>query len=250
MNKKIDEKYAEYFIIIVLITCGILFLVFALIGKVNAANPTGPDSIAFNWNSTMGATNPQILNLSGGYIASINITSTSSDVRWKGFVGYATGKFVLADSGGSKIYDWTLNTITGKIYATRNSTYVSWSNINCSNITELYQENNLMNHTNANDNISTTFVLGTHQLFVAAGNTIYSNTCPTLNTYENNHSQDSRFEEMALNDGYNMVYTTIIEPTHPNGYNNVSYDFQMIVPENGLATFKGATAYYIYIELG
>jgi len=29
-----------------------------------------------------------------------------------------------------------------------------------------------------------------------------------------------------------------------------TYDFQMIVPENGLPDFNGATAYYIYIELG
>ena len=119
-----------------------------------------------------------------------------------------------------------------------------------SNMTYLEQENALMNHTNINDYINKTFsVGGTHETFYVGTKTIENNTCPTLNTYVENSTQDNYFEEMVLYDGSNTVYATILEP-RVNGYNAIPYDFQMIVPENGLSTWTGSTAYYIYIELG
>jgi len=54
---------------------------------------------------------------------------------------------------------------------------------------------------------------------------------------------------MPLYDGTNIVYATIVE-TNQGGFDGKTYDFQMIVPENGLPSFSDATAYYIYIELG
>ena len=117
-----------------------------------------------------------------------------------------------------------------------------------------------MNHTNSDDNITRTFNAtynnvtnetesGSHPAFWAGPVYIYTNTCPVLNTYQNNASQTSQFYEMALYDTSNMVYSTILEPDE-TGYNGNSFDFQMIVPEIGLPSFNDSTAYYIYIEIG
>ena len=77
---------------------------------------------------------------------------------------------------------------------------------------------------------------------------IAANQCPTLNTYINNVSQDTDFEEMALYDSTSIIYATILE-NDLAGYDGQTYDFQMLVPENGSQGFTGATPYYIYVEL-
>jgi hypothetical protein len=62
------------------------------------------------------------------------------------------------------------------------------------------------------------------------------------------------FEEIALYDGAteagggNIIYASILEEDVA-GYDGATYDFQMIVPENGLSTFSSRTAYYLYVEL-
>ncbi len=248
MNIKIERK--NWSIIFVLTIVGI-FSVF-LASYVSAANPEGPSSLNITSNTTKSAVGSATVNISGGYIASMNLSATIQDIRWKAFVGHVTGMFSLQDSTGSTLYDWSFNSITGRVYTTRNSSTISWTNVNCSNITRINQENINMNHTNPNDNLNMTFNTtagATHNTFYVGSNIIAANSCPTLNTYVNNVTQDNYFEEMALYDGTNMVYATIINENQA-GYNGVAYDFQMIVPENGAASFQGATAYYLYVEIG
>ncbi len=53
---------------------------------------------------------------------------------------------------------------------------------------------------------------------------------------------------MVLDDGSNIVYSSIIED-QSDGFDENDYDFQMLVPENGAEGFSGATAYYVYVEV-
>lgn len=219
---------------------------------VSAADPQGPDVLNVSSNETKGTVGAQMWNISGGYITSANLSATVQDTRWKAFIGQVTGLFTLDDASGSTIFDWELTSITGRVYATRNDSSITWANINCSNLSFLEDENYNMNHTNANDNITSTFNLSegaTHSTFYVGSKLIGANSCPTLNTYVDNATQDNRFEEMALDDGTSVVYATIMEEDQ-TGYNSQNFDFQMIVPENGAPSFAGATAYYIYIEIG
>lgn len=239
-------------VIIFFVTLGLISLLGLI--DVNATDPVGPDTVTHVWNQTKNDTaSAYAYNISGGYIGSFNVSVTQLNSRWKAFVGHLTGKFTLDDANGSSIYDWAMTTTTGRVYATTNATSIIWSNINCSNFTYLEEENNKMSHTNPNDNITVTFdwqAPMTHDPFYVGGEFIAGDTCPTLNTYVANASQDTVFEEMALYDGVNTVYSTIVEDD-VLGYDNFTrYDFQMIVPENGSAIFTGSTAYYIYVELG
>ena len=93
-----------------------------------------------------------------------------------------------------------------------------------------------------------TFNNVTHSPFQAAGNNIYINTCPTLNTYRNNATQDIDFEEMILSDKTHNLYTTILEDDSI-GYDGTLYDFQMIVPDNASSAWSASIAYYLYVEL-
>jgi len=244
---------------------GILLIAFSimilfLLNNLDAVTPQGPDDVNYSSNTTKGNVSAKMINISGGRILSLNMSSTTQNERWKAFVGHIIGKYTLDDSGGSTIFDWTFTTTTGRVYATRNATSVAWGSINCSNITHLINEDTLLQHSNPDDNITRTFNAtynnvtnttdsGGHNAFYAADTYIPATTCPTLNTFVNNNTQDAEFEEIALYDGVTMVYATIMEDDG-TGYNGQSYDFQMIVPENGNTSFQGATAYYVYVQLG
>lgn len=244
-----ESVYLPEFTFLVLVG---LFVLFFLVVGVNGA-PDGV-SASITSNETKTATSAYNLNISGGRIATINITATTQNPRWKGFVGQVSGTFTLDDATGSTLFDWSIASIGGEVYATRNSTTRSWSDVKCANTSLLENENSVMSHTSADDNISKTFNDTTHSEFFVGSVNISLNSCPTLNTYVNNASQDSTFQEIALSDSTNftdggtLIYATIIE-TDSTGFDNETYDFQMIVPEDGSPGFSGQTAYYLYVEL-
>jgi len=224
------------------------------------ATPVGP-TITEIGNTTKAEANPTMLNSThngtaegkaGGYIFTINLSSDQQNKRWKAYVGNVSGKLVLAGADNYAIYDWSItSSLTGEVYATRSSSTITWSSINCSNLTHIEAENTALNHTNANDNITATFPTKDNDGFDVGTVTIIAATCYTTNLYVDGSAPgDDSFEELLLYDGTNMVYTSIIEQNHDAYMNSdETYDFQMIVPEVGLASWESSTAYYFYVEL-
>jgi hypothetical protein len=170
------------------------------------------------------------------------------------------------------IYSWPLvSAIMGEVYASRGFS-VNWSAINCtwastingSGVADYFnrsieeRENFALNHTAADDNITRTFASRTNQQYVIAGRTLLANTCYTINTYVNDTAQSSTdfFEEIVAFDGGprsnvgNVVYVTRIEQDRFGYMNTTTYDFQILIPENGLDGFSYSTGYYFYVELG
>jgi hypothetical protein len=240
-EKKKQEIQTKKSLIIILLVSILFTMSFIL------AAPGAPVITSVS-NSTWSTSNNGFLNISGGVIATINLTANFQNTRWKAFIGNVTGKFTLNDVGGFTIFDWTLSTTTGRVYATRDSGTIEWASINCSNSTYLEAENVQLLHNSTSDNITRTFNGNTHSAFFAAGRFIPANQCPTLNTYKNNATQDVDFEEMAMYDQTSTIYATILE-NDVAGYNGALYDFQMLVPENGSASWASSIAYYLYVEL-
>ncbi len=234
----------------ILITGIFLLSVFLFSNVFLSADPSGIDDLDSVWNETKNTSSAGFFNISGGYIAALNLTTSVQNTHWKAFVGWVNGAFTLDDSAGSTIYDWSLSVTTGRVYSTRDSNTIEWSSIECANITtNLEAENAAMFHNRTSDNITATFSYpSTHDAFPVAITNIGANACPTLNTYTNDNPQDDDFEEMALYDGTSIIYATILEDNLA-GYDGQTYDFQMLVPENGSQGFTGATAYYLYVEL-
>jgi hypothetical protein len=109
-----------------------------------------------------------------------------------------------------------------------------------------------MSHDNddsVNDNITKTFIPGDHRQFFVGAVNISKDSCRTLNTFDNTGVQNTYFEEVALITETNIVYATIINQGS-TGYNGTTYDFQMIVPEDGTPGYTSSTAYYLYVEIG
>jgi len=245
-NRKTRKIFIEISLIGVFLVLGILFL-----NVVSAATPVGFSNVDVVSNTTKAAPGATMVNISGGYLAKLNVTANLQNLKWKAFVGWVTGKFSLDDSGGSTIYDWTFTVANGRIYATRASSAISWDDIACADTDALETENTAMDQSNPNDNITATFDDVAHEAFSVAGVSFAQDACNyTVNTYVENVTQSGTdfFEEVALTDTTNIVYATILE-SGETGYDGSDYDFQMLVPENGDPGFDGATAYYMYIEI-
>lgn len=230
-----------------------LFIIFPIIESAAvSATPDGVTIIPIR-NSTATPTAAGMVNTSGGTISTVNLNGTTQDVRWKAFIGNISGSFVLEDSSGSTIYSWGATSPSGEVYATRNPAIVNWTGIGCANSTHLANEDVTLNQTNKDDNITATFNTQQHSAFYVDVRQIAQNSCYSIHTYVNSTPQSTRFEEAALYDGTNLtngkiVFTTLLEQ-NAYGYNNETYDFQMILPERGEPTWQGSTAYYFYVEL-
>jgi hypothetical protein len=227
----------------------IFFFVFVM-SLVYAATPVGPSTINSAINETKTAAGAYMLNTSGGYITTLNISSTTQNPRWKAFVGRLTGRYTLDDASGATIYDWSSTSVSGQVFATRNSSTIVWSNIACATNTQIENENRNMSLSSSGDNITATFRGGnSNPEFFVANINISLNSCNyTLNTYVNNATQTNYFKEVALSTYNSIVFATILEQNR-TGFDSNQYEFQMIVPENGAIGFSGATAYYLYVEL-
>jgi hypothetical protein len=247
LNKKKRETLTKDTIAVIFLVVGLFFFLFSDFAR---ADPVGIDSsgVTILANETA-ATSGYMLNVTGGRIVTLNITGAIQNSHWKAFVGWVSGSFTLKDQSGSKIYDWTMSTASGEVYATRNSSTITWTGLACASAANVETENARLGMTNPDDNITKTFNSATHREFFVAGTNISLNSCPrTLNTYQNNVSQDAVFEEIALYEavGSNIVYATILENKTTPGFDSVNYDFQMLAPESST---PDVTAYYLYVEI-
>ena len=235
------------------IACFALFLLIMFTTFTGAA-PTGPNSIVISENTTGASASSMMVNISGGYIAKMNMTVTSQNKKWKAFVGEIDGKFTLDDATGSTIYDWDSAITQGEVYATRTSGAVNWgsSSIRCATPAEIIAEDVVMGHSEV-ANISSTFNAtygdgGESPFYVADVLIQASSNCSSTDTYVNNASVGA-FDEVILYDSNNnIIFATILDDQN-RGYDGGAYDFQMIVPENATVG-ASQTPYYIYVELG
>lgn len=220
--------------------------------KLISAEPSGP-TITFISNETKQPASATRINTSGGSITTVILNGTTQNMRWKAYVGNVTGTLTLDDAYDNTLFDWSLTNVIGEIYTTRFGGTINWTGINCSNSTHISNEEKALNHTNKDDNITRTFDETKHSAFYAGTREILADTCFAVHTYVNSTNQSSNFEEVVLYDGTNetngnIIYATPLEQDS-YGFDNNTYDFQMIVPERGLATWSSSTAYYFYVEL-
>jgi hypothetical protein len=235
-------------------------------------NSTKIDAESTKVNSTVNGTISP-----GGYVFILRLTSEQKNTRWKGYVGNVSGTLTLDDADDQTLFQWTLSTVSGEVYATRASGLVNWSGINCtwiadgkrnssegyesSNRTPEHNENKFFSHTNADDNITATFEYTNHSSMTIGSRVIAKDDCFSLQTWQNNAQQtfgdsdDAKFSEVILYDGAfnklngNVIYATKIYNDVQSYDTDSTYDFQMIVPEDGSLGFSSTTAYYFYVEL-
>jgi hypothetical protein len=185
-----------------------------------------------------------------GNVTELNIEAVAITEAWQGYYGNITGTFTLEDAQDNVFYNWSgLGSIAGEVYASRDQN-VDWSTINCTNQTEINDEDAYLGKTgNDPDSVNQTFNETNHDRFAVGSTVLGPDECPSTNAYTDSGKNESLWQQVLLSDGDpDTVYTTIIDEDQV-GFNNKTYDFQLLVGENGNETSQAPTTYYFYTEL-
>jgi hypothetical protein len=243
--------------------------------------PSIPSTFNVVSNSTNAGTAGQQQNESRGYIYYTQIDESAPTMKWKAYVGNITGEYALQDASGNAVYDWTMTSVTGEIYATKEyptggagrfqGGIPTWTNVSCANSTMISDEESQFNHTTADeDSFSNTFLNGNNfnlTTFYAGEQEVTDTSmvgggagdCYGAYLMQNNADQFTDWQEVVLTDGtyedeggsdldYDIIYAALIE-NNVVGFDGVSYDFQILLPESGLQGNQPNTVYYFYVEL-
>jgi len=220
----------------------------AFLSLAYAVEPSAPTSVQNISTDGPAQSIGSVLNTSGGTITTVNIESVTQNPRWKGFVGNVSGRFSLQDSDSFTLYDWTLTSTQGEIYATRNETLVDWNNVYCATAQNITNEQDALGFLwNDADTVNRTFNYTSHRAFYAGDTAISADSCQSTFLYVNSTSQIGNFTEVLLHD-QSIIYTGLIENSAFGFKNGSKYDYQIIVPDNTNTTAPDEI-YYLYIEL-
>lgn len=229
----------------------LLFLlgISSIAGIIVFAEPNGV-TVVSNTTATATPTSAAAITTAGGSFTTLLLNATTQTLRWKAYVGNITGSLTLQDGANFTIYDWSLSSPAGEVYASRNNS-ISWSAIRCGVTSILQTEQTQLNITTTKeDSINRTFNNTIHRGFYVGTTLIQNSTCRAIATYVNNTRQSSAenatFQEVLLDDTVSIVYATLLE-ANAQGYNNGQFDFQMIVPDSDVNPTP--STYYFWAEL-
>lgn len=247
-KEKYNKKHNEIcFYILAAAIC--IFALYTAMSANAQSIPTAPDNMSTSQMSQPNAEVGGMVNTSGGTISTVSINVTTQDYRWKGFVGNISGRFALQDASGSRLFNWNITSVTGEIYATRNSSLLNWNLVECANATVIANEENALSHaTSSEDSITKTFGTKAHDSFYVGTVEIAGNSCNSTAMNVNSATQTADFQEILLTDRTNLIYASLLENSK-QGFNSQNYDFQMIVAENATQGTTTAVPYYFYVEL-
>ena len=233
-----------------------ILVLFTLIGLV-LAEPYGPNGISrdLDERGNLSGIAPKQVSAQGGNVTQITINASSITKRWQGYYGNISGRIRLDDAQGNTMYDWTNAGFSpiGTIFAA-NQTVTDWSNVICLNLTGDDIPRQGINATileqmygmalSDGDGVDETFA-GTESITI--GTTTLSN-CPSTHIYQNNQSQNTVWNETLLtqNQSRSVIYAAKVDQDTV-GFDGKTWDFQMIVGENGPQ--QGPTQYQFYVEL-
>jgi hypothetical protein len=250
----------------------ILLLVSSCI--VSAASPSGAQTSAGT--PTTGPADPADYEAAyAGNITEITISGVSTTQTWQGFYGNVSGAIELTDANNRTMYNWTLASPSGEVYASVNDSGIVWSNIQCFNFTATGtggDESGNGGTTNLNgtnlsmleakygisandaDGVNETFskqIGGNgHDAFYVASNTFSDSDCMHTKVFSANGPANDQFEEVLLYEPTSsaVVFTSLLEKDL-TGFDSAAHDFEMLVLENGHNGNTDSADYYFYVEL-
>jgi hypothetical protein len=208
-----------------------------------------------------------------GNVTELNIFGYTTTQSWQGYFGNITGAIRLADAVDNVMYNWSLASPQGEIYASKNNT-ISWPNVQCFNFTATGAMNPLgetpgatnqkgTNLTQIEDefSINASDVDGVNETFTLLGtghNTFYVHNlefsigeCRNTRIFDNTgKGVNNNFEEVLLYEPTttSVVFTTLLNQNQA-GFDSGTHDFEMLVLEDGHGTDVSVTNYYFWVEL-
>lgn len=215
-----------------------------------SADPNGASTVTPGA-STRGTVDPAANHSAfAGNVTELTITGNSITQSWQGYFGNVSGSIRLTDGSGNAMYNWSLATPSGEVFAsTANS--ITWSSIDCFNWTTDGAALELaFNVNDSADGVNETFTdANSHVEFFVGGTTFTAGECMSTDIFDSSQAGvDGNFEEVLLHDGTNTVFAALLEDDL-SGFDSASHDFEMIVLEDGHSGDTSTTPYFFYVEL-
>ncbi len=207
-----------------------------------------------------------------GNVTELSIFGYSITQSWQGYFGNVTGTIMLADNSDNVMYNWSLASPEGEIYASTNDS-ISWADVQCFNFDadgtyigaetpgDTNQHGTNLTILEAMFGIADDDVDGVNETFTLLGsghNTFYTNNlnfsegeCRNTQVFTNSgQGEDNKFEEVLLYEPTtrSIIFTSLLNE-NVFGFDNNPHDFEMLVLENGHLTDTETTTYYFWIEL-
>jgi len=231
----------------------LLFFTFALISPVLAIQPFGAN-ITYTNSSRATPDDPTSIPAQAGNVTEINIFGFSTTQSWQGYFGNVSGTIQLADSSDNIMYNWSLASPQGEVYATTSAS-VEWSSIACFNLSEnhIALESAFNISSDDVDGVNETFSNSwPHDLFYTNNVQFNEGQCAATSLFDSTGvSVDDHFEEVLLTDqssSTQVIFTSILDE-NVLGFDGRPHDFEMLVLEDGHGTDTATTPYYFYVEL-
>ena len=244
------EKIVNMKKVILLISLVSAIVLFVIAGVI--ATPNGANITAIN-TSTAPATTAGNQSAYAGNVTEMNIFGRSTTQAWQGYFGNVSGVLQLADSSSNVMYNWTMASAKGEIYAANRSS-VTWTSIRCFNVSSNATQIDTAFGISATDvdRINQTFNQSGHAAFTTASTSFSAGQCNSTKIYGVNGA--ATFDEVLLADSptHNLgsvVFASIIN-NDANGFDSKTHDFEMLVPENGHNGDTSPTTYFFFVELG
>jgi hypothetical protein len=243
-KKELNKLWKLFTIILV------IFSLFYYLRPISAVNPAGANYTYIN-SSTAPIDSPRAIPAQAGNVTQLNIFGYTTTKTWQGYFGNVSGTIQLADGNDNVLYNWSAFSPQGEVYAANESS-INWAGITCFNYTEngdLAETDYNINESDA-DGINETFSWNNgHDLFYTANIQFNDSECMSTKLFDNSGAGiDSSFEEVLLWDGGTLIFTSLLE-RDVFGFDNRTYDFEMMVLEDGHGTNTALTNYYFYVEL-
>lgn len=190
-----------------------------------------------------------------GNITELTVTGFSTTQSWQGYFGNVSGTIQLADASDNVLYNWSLASPEGEIYASTDNT-IDWASIACFNVATNGDalETAFGIASDDVDGVNETFATGNgHDEFFTNNVQFTTGTCASTQNYDSTGSGvDNNFEEVLLTDGSSatqVIFTSILDEEDVSGFDNDFHDFEMLVLEDGHGTDTSVTTYYFWVEL-
>lgn len=215
------------------------------------AEPNGASTVTPGTSTRASADSAQSHNAIAGNVTELTIYGDSITQSWQGYFGNVSGTIRLADSSGDAMYNWSLASPQGEIFASTQAA-VSWTGVQCFNWTANGTAlETTYNIDDAADGINETFSdSNSHVEFSVGTTTFNAGDCMSVDVFDSTGaSVDGTFEEVLLADAAgNPVFAALLEED-ANGFDSTTHDFQMLVLEDGHNGDTSTTQYFFYVEL-
>lgn len=233
---------------IAVLTVLLIFSAFSFVtAEPNGANHTEES------NERAGASQAESHNASAGNITELTVIGISITQSWQGYFGNVSGAIELADADDNVMYNWSLASPSGEVYATMNDS-VNWTSTACAtNATDTPILEAYFGIAGADvDGVDETFFASNdHDEFYVNNIQIAAGTCELSARIfgDTGAGVDTEFEEVILKAGSGEYVFASILDKDLEGFDSATHDFEMLVLEDGHDSDTDTTTYYFYVEL-